>query len=129
MAKHNEIGKIGEDIAEMYLRKNGYSIVARNFRKPYGEIDVIAERGAVIHFVEVKTVSREIPNGISRETNDYRPEEQVNPAKLKRLERAISAYVAEFREDREYQIDVIGVLLDEKRRIARCRLFENVSRL
>lgn len=127
MARHNEIGKIGENVAEMYLKRMGFTILTRNFRKPYGEIDIVAEKGGVLRFVEVKSVSREIPSFFSREINDYRPEEQVHPAKIRRLERAISAYITEFCDNREYQIDVVGILLDEKRRIARCRLFENVS--
>lgn len=121
------VGAVGERLAAEYLEKRGYRIISRNYRKPYGEIDIVAEKEGELRFVEVKTVSREILPGVSRETNDYRPEEQVHPAKLKRLERAISAYVGEFRDDREYRIDVVGVLLDEKRRIARCSLYENVS--
>lgn len=121
------VGAIGERLAVEYLTKRGYQVIGRNYRKPYGEIDIVAEKEGELRFVEVKTVSREIPPGFSRETNDYRPEEQVHPAKLKRLERAISAYVAEFRDNREYQIDVVGILLDEKRRIARFSLYENAS--
>ncbi|MBM3271960.1 YraN family protein [Candidatus Kaiserbacteria bacterium] len=127
MARHNEIGKIGENVAEMYLKRMGFTILTRNFRKPYGEIDIVAEKGGVLRFVEVKSVSREIPGFFSREINYYRPEEQVHPEKIRRLERAIRAYITEFCDNREYQIDVVGILLDEKRRIARCRLFENVS--
>lgn len=52
-----KIGDKGEDLALRYLRSNGFSLVQRNFRTPAGEIDIIAKKGGVIHFFEVKTRS------------------------------------------------------------------------
>ncbi len=53
------LGAKGEDLAARFLRKKGYKILARNFKTPVGEIDIIAEdRGALV-FVEVKTRSDE----------------------------------------------------------------------
>ncbi|MBE6879689.1 MAG: YraN family protein [Ruminococcaceae bacterium] len=48
-------GKLGEDYTADYLMKNGYQIIARNYRKPCGEIDIIAVKDGFIAFVEVKT--------------------------------------------------------------------------
>lgn len=121
-----EIGATGEMVAASFLERRGYRIIARNYWKPYGEIDIVAEKGNIVHFVEVKSVSRESSMDISRETNDYRPEELVHPEKIRRLHRAIQAYVLEKREEREFQLDVVGVFLDFKKRTARCRIFENV---
>lgn len=53
--KKSEIGKIGEDFVCAYLEKSGYTIVSRNYRIKGGEIDIIAENGDYIAFVEVKT--------------------------------------------------------------------------
>lgn len=50
-------GTIGERLAEEYLNKKGYKTLERNFKKPFGEIDLIMKKGKVIAFVEVKTRS------------------------------------------------------------------------
>lgn len=48
------LGQEGEAAAEQYLRRKGYRIVARNLRSPLGELDLVAEDGRVLVFVEVK---------------------------------------------------------------------------
>lgn len=53
------LGKRGEDAAAGFLKRNGYKIIARNFRNKLGEIDIIAYDGRTICFVEVKTRSSE----------------------------------------------------------------------
>jgi len=56
MKTHKQkIGQIGEEIAENYLRENKFRIISRNYRKPWGEIDLIVQKGKSLHFVEVKT--------------------------------------------------------------------------
>ena len=124
--KRKEVGRIGEDIAAQFLEGKGFRIVARNYRKPWGEIDIIAEKGREVHFVEVKTVSRESLPNVSREMDNYRPEEQVHPAKLRKVARTAELYMDAHSDVREFQIDVVGVFLDIKTRRARCRIFEQV---
>jgi putative endonuclease len=56
MAKHNQIfGKTGESVAADYLSRQGYQILERNYRSKVGEIDIIAQDGDALVFVEVKT--------------------------------------------------------------------------
>lgn len=121
-----KIGALGEDVACQFLQSKGFTILKRNYWKPWGEIDIIAEKGNTVRFVEVKAVSREILPKISRENNDYRPEEQVHTAKLRKVARTAEMYMNETCDTREYQIDVVGVYLNLKTRQARCRLYEQV---
>jgi len=121
-----QIGNIGEDAATEFLQRKGFDIVERNYLRPWGEIDIIAVKGETVRFVEVKAVSREMAGDVTRENEGYRPEEQVHPAKLKKLARTAELYMNERNDQRDYQIDVVGVFLDHARRIARCRLYEQV---
>ena len=118
-------GDLGEEIACAFLKRKGFRILDRNYQKPWGEIDIIAEKGGVVRFIEVKTVSRESLPGISREM-DYRPEELANEGKLKKVVRTAQLYMEAKGDEREYQIDVVGVVISENSRTARCRLFEQV---
>jgi|SRR3569832_1171424 len=119
-------GQLGEDIACQFLRGKGFTVVERNYRKTWGEIDIIAEFKGSVRFVEVKALSRENIADISREMNGYRPEEQVHPAKLKKIARTAELYMQEKGDERDYQIDVVGVYLNPVTRAARCRLYEQV---
>ena len=120
----SSIGKLGENIAAKFLERKGFTILARNYRKPWGEIDIIAERGGVVRFVEVKSLSRETTQDISRENNQYRPEEQVDKRKLKKIARTAALYMETMKDTREFQLDVVGVIMDPNTRTARCRLLE-----
>ncbi len=105
MRTHKQkIGQIGEQIAENYLRKNKFLIIGRNYRKPWGEIDLIAQKGKSLHFIEVKTQIADFVN---------RPEDKVDWRKQKRIKRAALAYLSEKRypPDQEWQIGVIAVEL------------------
>lgn len=131
-----KIGRIGEDIAAKYLKNKGFSIVFLNYRKKYGEIDIIAQKGRILHFIEVKTVSHEnfasflgdLDNNVSRETDHYRPEDNIHPYKLKRLARTIQVYLLEkfAKREPEWQFDAITVRLDMKTRRAKVKFLENI---
>jgi putative endonuclease len=59
----NPVARIGEDIAANYLKKIGYKIIERNFRKGYGEIDIVAIHKNILIFVEVKTRTSNLYGG------------------------------------------------------------------
>ena len=113
-------GQAGEDIACIFLERKGYTIKDRNYRKPWGEIDIIAEKNNTVRFIEVKAITL---SGLSREIG-HRPEELVDSRKLGKISRTASLYMERRRDNREYQIDVVGILLDEVTHTAKCRLFE-----
>jgi len=122
-----KVGDQGEEVACKYLANKGYFVVERNYWKPWGEIDIIAEKGSILSFIEVKSVSHALQeNDISRGT--FRPEENVHSAKLKRLHRAIQTYLLEKKvpETKIWQIDVACVYLDFSTKMARVQLLENV---
>ena len=131
MAKHNETGKLGEDIATNWLVKNGFEILCRNYNKKWGELDIVVQKDSLVHFVEVKTVSRKSvgdSGGFEKEVNNYRPEDNMHPWKLQRLRRAIQTYLLEKykKTDPQWQFDLICVFLDQERRVAKTKLIENL---
>jgi len=129
MAKHNETGEIGESIATNFLTKKGYDLICQNYRRKWGEIDIIMEKDKVLHFIEVKTVSRKSYRGrFEQEINNYRPEDNMHPWKLKRLQRAVQTYLLEKYRASEppWQFDLACVFLDQERRVAKVRFMENI---
>jgi putative endonuclease len=129
MAKHNETGQIGEGIAANFLAKKGHSVVFRNYRRKWGEIDIISEKDNEIHFVEVKTVSRKSFGGhFEQEINNYRPEDNMHTWKLKRLQRVIQTYLLEKykKEEPGWQFDLACVFLDQEKRVAKVKFIENL---
>jgi putative endonuclease len=129
MAKHNEIGAMGESIATKYLEKKGFLVIDRNYRRKWGELDIIAQKDGLVHFVEVKTVSRKSFGGhFEQEINNYRPEDNMHSWKLKRLRRATQTYLLEKYKASEpsWQFDLACVFLDQERRVAKVRFIENL---
>jgi putative endonuclease len=122
------LGKLGEDIACKYLKSKGFSIIDRNYLKKCGEIDIIAKNKDIIHFVEVKSVSREINREIVSSETGYRPEDNLHPWKLERLTKTIQIYLIEnnVSDETNWQFDVITVYIDEKKRISKVFMLENV---
>ncbi|MBN2094240.1 MAG: YraN family protein [Candidatus Zambryskibacteria bacterium] len=129
MAKHNKIGVIGEGVAEKYLKNKGFFVLDRNYRKKWGELDIVVEKNSVVHFIEVKTVSRKSYGGkFEQEINNYRPEDNMHPWKLQRLRRAIQTYLLEkYRvSDPKWQFDLICVFLDYEKQVAKVKFIENL---
>jgi len=131
MNNHITIGKLGEDIACIFLEKRGFEIIKRNYRRRWGEIDIICRKKKVLNFVEVKTVTREIgKNYVIHETaGAYQPEDAIHPWKIKRLMRIIQSYLLEAgqKEKTEWQFDTLAVFLDSQSKIARTRFTENIQ--
>lgn len=124
-----KVGEIGENVSCRFLMKRGFEIVERNYWKKWGEIDVIARKDGVLRFIEVKTVSCVTLNNVPYETktDEYRPEDNLHPWKLKRLARTIQTYLLENGDDNiEWQFDVIAIYLDMSNKKARVRFLEDV---
>lgn len=108
MSQKSEIGIFGEQAAAYFIVKGGYRIRERNYRKPYGEIDIIAEKDKVLHFIEVKA-SKYYPDSA------FTPEMRVNARKIRNLKKLCETYLRETRvsQDQLWQIDVISVILNQ----------------
>ncbi|OHA18011.1 MAG: hypothetical protein A2836_01805 [Candidatus Taylorbacteria bacterium RIFCSPHIGHO2_01_FULL_45_63] len=122
------IGRLGEDIATRYLKEKGFEILDRNYLKRVGEIDIVAKKDKKIHFVEVKTVSREINQKVTHETSNYRPEDNVHIQKTKRLARTIQIYLEEKHVSHEtgWEFDVVAITLSVKDKVAKVSFLKDI---
>ena len=129
MAKHNEIGKIGEEIACKWLLGKNFKIIEQNYNKKCGEIDIVArETNGKVHFIEVKTVSYETRHDLEAAVlrGTYRPEENVHTFKLKKLARVIETWLAEHNWQGDWQIDVAAVRIVPRETYATMNIISNI---
>jgi putative endonuclease len=117
----SEFGAWAEDYVSQYLKNKSYSIIESNYRKKWGEIDIIAEKEGVLIFVEVKANKKEVVG--------FEPENRVNPEKLRKMHRAIETFLAQkkYSPDQERQIDIVSLTLDRDRGVAKIRHFKNID--
>jgi putative endonuclease len=123
-----KIGEIGENIAVKFLVKHGFSILDRNYTKKWGEIDIVAEKNDKIYFIEVKSVSRSSLDSVSQETLDqYHPEDNMHPWKLKRMSRTIQTYLLSKKlDEKEWQVDLLVVFLSLKDKNAKIKVVSDI---
>lgn len=114
------IGKLGEDIAAKYLENHNYSILERNYRKPWGEIDIVAQQSQELVFIEVKTQNQKF---------EWRPEENVTRHKKHQLSRIVSTYLKEHKipENQYWRIDVLAITLNFETKNAQIEHIQNIS--
>ncbi len=110
MTYRSEIGQLGEDLACKYLVDKAYRIIERNFRRPWGELDIIAEApDKTLVFIEVKTM-RENPGGLE-------PADQLTKSKLQKLKRTASLYAGHYpgliKDDKGWRIDLITLVFQK----------------
>ena len=101
MAKHNDLGKAGENAAVAYLEQKGYLIRDRNWRRGHFELDIVAAKDNELIVVEVKTRS---------DTLFAAPEDAVDLPKIKRTVRAADTYMKLFQIDIPVRFDIITVI-------------------
>lgn len=112
-----QLGAWGESVAATHLQSKGYRILQRNWRCARGEIDLVAQAGDVLVFVEVKT---------RRGRKSGTPEEGVTPHKARRLLDLGQAYLYENDlDDVEWRIDLVAVELDGRGKLLRCEHIPN----
>ncbi len=122
---------MGEDLVCKYLQERGFDIVDRNYLRPWGELDIVAKRGDKVHFVEVKTVTREPFNRRGEpggSNGGHRPEENMHPKKVQRLHRAMQTYLLGNRvlKNMDFQLDLACVYLSLTTKTAKIDILENI---
>ncbi|HBL41699.1 MAG TPA: YraN family protein [Ruminococcaceae bacterium] len=108
-------GDVGEELTVKWLKRHRYKIIQRNFSCRWGEIDVIAQKGDVLCFTEVKT----------REIDSYgRPAEAVDYRKQQRILKTANVYLTQNPCDLQPRFDVAEVVT-EKGKLAEINYIEN----
>jgi len=136
MPKKSEIGKIGENIAAKFLENRGFNIIERNFKKNWGEIDIIArDRRGVLVFVEVKSmkvVNAGYSNNNHENYNNLKPEDNLTRSKSEKLKRTAGLY-AGFNEKLiknklGWRIDLIAIQIPMTKAIGDDYLLKNLEK-
>jgi len=105
MARHNETGRAGESLAVDYLLTNGYQILHRNWRHRHWEIDIIATKNGMLHFVEVKT----------RTSDEFGyPEEKMDRKKIKCILNASEEFLIANPGWQRIQFDILSITMKNK---------------
>lgn len=107
VSESRKFGDTGEKFAEVFLVEHSYRILDQNYRKKFGEIDIVSSKDGVVSFVEVKT------SQYFGETS-FSPEIRIDKRKVRALKRVCETYLFEkkFPDDQMWQIDVISVILN-----------------
>jgi len=112
-----QVGALGEKLAKDFLKKKGYRIRETNFKCREGEIDIVAEQGNCLAFVEVRTKS-------SSEFGT--PEESITTSKKEKLVTSALIYLSTNQDlPSQWRIDLIAIDLDQKGKARRIELIQN----
>ncbi len=116
-----EKGDIGENIASAWLISKGFLIVERNYRKKWGELDIVATKDKILHFIEVKSAVNQAYKG-------HRPEENVHELKQRRLKRTIQTFLAEkkYGLDAVFQFHILTISTHKKPNDPEINFIENI---
>ena len=98
--ENRRLGFWGESKAAAYLKKQGYEVLKRNFKCPFGEVDIIAQKGDVVAFVEVKTRTSDLFGA---------PNEAVDSKRQQRYKNCVRFYFANREIDCTVRFDIIEV--------------------
>ena len=125
----NKIGKFGEDIACLFLKKHGYKIVERNYLRKWGELDIVAKKGSSLCFVEVKTIKSVTHGTFSGVTaqSEYRPEDNMHKSKIRKFTKVIQTYLNEKgMTNANWSAALIAIRVDIAEKKAKVRFIENL---
>ena len=121
-------------MAARFLKERGFRVIETNYWQKWGEIDIVAEKDHILHFVEVKATATVSPHfakasrGKQETNDDYRPEENIRLWKKQRMARAIKTYLMDknVSDETEFLIDVVALNLDFFSKKAKVRWVKNI---
>ena len=127
-SKTQKVGEIGESLACKFLVKHDFSIIERNHTRKWGEIDIIAKKSNILHFVEVKTVSCETIDEIRSDPKYMQVIQNVHTKKVSRMKKIIQTYLLEnhISHETKWQFDIIAVHLEKGHKRAKVTRLENI---
>ena len=106
IASKKEIGRFGELAACCYLKSKGFNILSQNVVLKVGEIDIVAEKGNVIHFVEVKSMLGELDRPLQ-----INPEEHLDRKKINKLKKTALSYISKNNTFKNRDVSIDGLLV------------------
>jgi len=144
MNQKSELGKLGEDLACEYLKRLKYKIINRNFKRSWGELDVVAiAPDKTLVFVEVKTMgvgfdkinSEKSPPALTHGFGGLKPENQMTAAKLKKFKKAAYLYAGHnqhfIKDKKGWRLDLIAIEIkgfnELNKPIYQIRHYENIE--
>lgn len=108
-------GREAEDFACTFLENNGYKIIERNFNTRFGEIDIIAQKNEILHFVEVKSGT------------GFEPVYNLSKDKLAKLTKTLNIYLSQNRTRLAYCLSAVILSKDSKEGIFNVNWIENIT--
>lgn len=108
-------GREAEDFACAFLENNGYKIIERNFNTRFGEIDIIAQKGGILHFVEVKSGT------------GFEPIYNISKDKLTKLTKTLNIYLSQNRTRLDYCLSAMILSKESKENTFSVNWIENIT--
>lgn len=113
-----EVGKLGEQIVQKYLKNKGFLPILTNYRVRGGEIDLICQKASQLYFIEVKT----------RTNSSFGyPEESLTYFKKRRFKTAILKYLFSLKKRVFWQAGLVAVELNPSTKLAKIRYYQNLE--
>jgi Holliday junction resolvase-like predicted endonuclease len=129
-SNNKRIGQIGENVAALFLVKQGHTLLSKNFRTKYSEIDLISiDNAGILHFTEVKTVSQvTFVTKFSRETPVFMPYKKVNYKKIRKIWLSAEEFISVEKPNFiDIQINACSVFVGFKKKVKIVCFIENIN--
>ncbi len=130
-SKTQKTGELGEKICVAYLKEKGFEIIDQNYTQTFGEIDIIAKKDNVLHFIEVKSIQLPVSHEtdskkVTRET--YNPAENFTQRKYMKVYKTVKHYLQDKKVSHKtkWQIDLYLIYIDKFHMKHKLKKIENV---